>query len=317
MATAGERYTERTGNIWSYAHRNDMTGLRAALHRGVDVNLTNTVGWTACHAAAAGGSTKALRHLIAKHGADLTIADRGGSLPCHHAAKNGHVHALRLLQEFGDDITKVRLSQCKGKAVRDEVIQAYRKVNKNEYDSADEDKIVGYERKQSKSTAFWGPRRTPISAKIKKKIIKSKRLKKKDKTKDGDGNSDGDGGDHGDEDDSISIKMPDDRNREDSRVLHDETELSYQKTVQLLKRNNQRSKKQKRRHQRKIERELQKEIDFHAVSNRENKIVYEERRTEEYNDEYQDLDTSIRNVTSGFASLMTMDSDSSIDSNVM
>ncbi len=316
MATAGERYIGRTGNIWSYAHRNDMTGLRAALHRGVDVNLINTVGWTACHAAAAGGSTKALRHLIAKHGADFTIADRGGSLPCHHAAKNGHVHALRLLQEFGDDITKVRLSQCKGKAVRDAVIQAYRKVNKNEYDSADEDKIVGYERKQSKSTAFWGPRRTPISAKIKKKIIKSKRLKKKDKTKDG--NGDGDGDEYEEEDGSISIEMSDDRNREEPKALHHETELSYQKTVQLVKRNNYQSKKQKRRHQRKIERELQKENEPHAVSSRENnKIVYEERRTEEDEDENQDLDTSTRNVINGFARLMAMDSDSSVDSNVM
>ena len=41
--------------------------------------------------------------------------------------------------------------------------------------------MVGYNRKQVKSTAFWGPRRTPISAKIKKKIIKEKRIKNKQK----------------------------------------------------------------------------------------------------------------------------------------
>eukprot|EP00985_Skeletonema_marinoi_P012355 scaffold5944_cov102-Skeletonema_marinoi.AAC.7 len=92
-----------------------MSGLRAALSRGVCPNMSNTVGWTPSHAAAAGGHTKALR-LLAKSGADFTIADRGGNLPAHQAAKNGHVHALRVLSEHGADITKVRLSQAKGKA---------------------------------------------------------------------------------------------------------------------------------------------------------------------------------------------------------
>jgi len=40
---------------------------------------------------------------------------------------------------------------------------------------------VGYSRKQSKSTAFWGPRKTPISAKIKRKILKEKKKKKQDR----------------------------------------------------------------------------------------------------------------------------------------
>eukprot|EP00985_Skeletonema_marinoi_P022616 scaffold14536_cov116-Skeletonema_marinoi.AAC.1 len=105
MATAGDRYEERTGNIWSYSHRGDMSGLRAALSRGVCPNMSNTVGWTPSHAAAAGGHTKALR-LLAKSGADFTIADIGGNLPAHQAAKNGHVHALRVLSEHGADITK-------------------------------------------------------------------------------------------------------------------------------------------------------------------------------------------------------------------
>mmetsp|Transcript_2377 Transcript_2377/g.5138 ORF Transcript_2377/g.5138 Transcript_2377/m.5138 type:complete len:318 (-) Transcript_2377:66-1019(-) len=191
MATAGDRYEERTGNIWSYAHRGDMTGLKAAVIRGVDVNMINTVGWTPCHAAAAGGQTKALRYLVKKMGADLTITDKGGNLPVHHAAKNGHVHALRTLQELGADVTKVRLSQAKGKAARDLVVESYRKVGKNHRkdgtgsDDDDEDDVepVGYARRQSKSTAFWGPRRTPISCAIKKKIIKDKRKIKKEKVK--------------------------------------------------------------------------------------------------------------------------------------
>ena len=188
MATAGNRYEERTGNIWSYAHRGDMTGLKAAVVRGVDVDMINTVGWTPCHAAAAGGQTKALRYLVKKMGADLTITDRGGNLPVHHAAKNGHVHALRTLQDLGADVTKVRLSQAKGKAARDLVVESYRKVGKNHHKqgtSSDDDDAepVGYARRQSKSTAFWGPRRTPISCAIKKKIIKDKRKIKKEKVK--------------------------------------------------------------------------------------------------------------------------------------
>lgn len=54
MAKAGDRYEVTTGNIWAYAHRGDVTGVKAALARGTDVNLVNTVGWTAAHAAAAG-----------------------------------------------------------------------------------------------------------------------------------------------------------------------------------------------------------------------------------------------------------------------
>jgi len=182
MASAGDRYETRTGNIWSYAHRGDLTGLKAAVSRGVDVNIVNTVGWTACHAAAAGGQTKALRYLVKKMDADLSITDNGGNLPVHHAAKNGHVHALRTLQELGANVTKVRLSHTKGKAVRDFVIESYRVQNK-EVDNYDTVEAVGYSRKQSKSTAFWGPRRTPISCAVKKKIIKDKRKIRKEKYK--------------------------------------------------------------------------------------------------------------------------------------
>ena len=177
MATAGDRYIVRTGNIWSYAHRNDMSGLKAAVARGVCVNIKNTVGWTPCHSAAAGGSLKALRYL-ARLDADIEAVDNGGCTPAHQAAKNGQVQALTLLQDLGADITVVRLSHAKGKATRDLLIEAYKKVGKSETVSQEKE-LVGYARKQVKSNAFFGPRRTPISTKIKKKIIKDNRLKKK------------------------------------------------------------------------------------------------------------------------------------------
>lgn len=171
-----------TGNIWSYSHRGDLTGLRAALSRGVCPNIVNTVGWSPCHAAAAGGHTKILR-LLAKSSADFTITDNGGNTAAHCAAKNGHVHVLRVLSdELGVDITNVRLSHVKGKATREYIIEAYRKAGKKSVDEEDDVQApVGYARKQAKSNAFFGPRRTPISTKIKKRIIKEKRLKNKEK----------------------------------------------------------------------------------------------------------------------------------------
>lgn len=239
MATAGDRYEERTGNIWSYSHRGDMCGLRAALSRGVCPNMSNTVGWTPSHAAAAGGHTKALR-LLAKSGADFTIADRGGNLPAHQAAKNGHVHALQVLSEYGADITKVRLSQAKGSATRDFVIDAYKKAGKVDgNDEADEeaDAPVGYSRKQAKSTAFWGPRRTPISTKIKKKIIKEKRLKKKEKA-----------AQKCDEESEIRSQCFNDSDGDEIDVASDTDcnieEPSYVETVRQIKRNKKLRRKQ-------------------------------------------------------------------------
>ena len=77
MAKAGARYEVETGNIWGYAHRGDLTGVRAALERGVQPNLLNVAGWSASHAAAAAGHTKVLSCLL-RAGADVSLRDRGG-----------------------------------------------------------------------------------------------------------------------------------------------------------------------------------------------------------------------------------------------
>lgn len=236
MAQAGERYQERTGNIWSYAHRGDMTGVKAAILRGVDVNMPNTVGWTACHAAAAGGQTKALRYLVKTCGADLEIADRSGGLAVHQAAKNGHVQVLKAMQqEMGVDLTRVRLSQAKGKVVKDLLMEAYRKQGKEQTtEDSDEEAVVGYSRKQSKSTAFWGPRKTPSSGRIKKKILKQRRQRKKDKREE-----------------ETELSINNDANGKDKELIgtttEDETsnsssELGYVETVQKVKRARKRPK---------------------------------------------------------------------------
>ena len=293
MATAGDRYEERTGNIWSYAHRGDMTGLKAAVVRGVDVNMTNTVGWTACHAAAAGGQTKALRYLIKKMNADLSIADKGGNLAVHHAAKNGHVHALRTLQEFGADLTRVRLSQTKGKAVRELVVASYRKAGKTDMEDGDDDIVdpVGYARKQSKSTAFWGPRRTPISCSIKKKIIKDKRKARKEKQKA--------------RRESNNEMKPSDLEKEATAVEEEaEDEPSYEATVQEIKRR----RKQKRR-----QRQKQKQKNCAADDSIDNLeiAIRNELRIDDVEDSSEESDSGDQNSSRcRFAALVLTEYDS-------
>ena len=117
MAKAGDRYDTLTGNIWAYSQRGDLTGTRAALARGVDVNIVNIAGWTAAHAAASTGQVRVLGALL-RAGADITIRDRGGNLPLHEAARNGHAHAVEALVNAGAKLEDVRLSQTKGSAVR-------------------------------------------------------------------------------------------------------------------------------------------------------------------------------------------------------
>ena len=327
MATAGARYEERTGNIWSYAHRGDVTGLKAALSRGVDVNMINTVGWTPAHAAAAGGQTKVLR-LLAKNGADLEVADRGGDLPAHQAAKNGHVHALQVLRELGADITKVRLSQAKGKAAREELIKAYQKAGRKtnrtcaggdgeEYgdESEEEEVAVGYARKQAKSTAFWGPRRQPISAKIKKKIIKEKRLKKKEKLERKWHNAEEE--EETVEGSSNCTEEAGPPKRTAASTDDEQQEASYMETVRNIKRN----KKHRRRQQqmrRQQQKQAEKEEPVNTVSTDDdpgNKGIQtgNESIGTSSSEEEDTTESRSRAVMTGFSAFSLMDSSDSED----
>lgn len=158
-----------------------MTGVKAALMRDVDVNAINTAGWTPLHAAAAGGQTKTLKALL-RAKADIDIRDRGGNSAAHEAARGGHLQCLQILADSGMDMSAVRLSQTKGAAVRDFVQKASRSADKNSTEADDRqepgaNEKVGYARQKQKSTAFWGPRRTPISNKIKREILRAKRNK--------------------------------------------------------------------------------------------------------------------------------------------
>ena len=146
-----------------------------ALARGVDVNMVNIAGWTAAHAAASTGQVRVLGALL-RAGADITIRDRGGNLPLHEAARNGHAHAVEALVNAGAKLEDVRLSQTKGSAVRAMVIAAYRRAGKPDDGDDELAAAVGRDRKQVKSNAF-GPRRAPISCKIKREILKRRRAR--------------------------------------------------------------------------------------------------------------------------------------------
>jgi len=185
MAKAGDRYEVTTGNIWGYAHRGDLTGVKAALARGADVDLVNTAGWTAAHAAAAGGHAKVLSALL-RAGAALDIRDRGGNLALHEACKGGHASAVRVLVAApgSPGLETVRLSQTKGAEVRALVADALRAAGKDPDSDAPEP--VGYARKQVKSNAFFGPRRTPISCKLKKQLLQTKRQGRREETENND-----------------------------------------------------------------------------------------------------------------------------------
>ena len=70
--------------------------------------------------------------------------------------------------------------------MRELVLKAKRAATANDASSAgqgnadDEAPVaVGYGRKQAKSTAFFGPRKTPISCKIKRNIQKQRRARRR------------------------------------------------------------------------------------------------------------------------------------------
>lgn len=120
-----------------------------------------------------------LRLLLAR-GASIDIRDNGGCPPVVEAARNGRPQALQLLAAAGADLCAVRLSQCKGAKCRELVSDAYRKARDADGESVDESDEIpkGYNRRQVKSTALWGPRKTPSSGKIKKKILRERKERK-------------------------------------------------------------------------------------------------------------------------------------------
>ena len=119
---------------------------------------------------------------LLKAGADVSLRDRGGDTALIAACRGGHANAVQLLASAGGRLEEVRLSQTKGAAVRTMVIKAYRAAGKDP-DDADAPVPVGYARVQQRQSgrALGGgaPRRTPISGKLKKQLLREKRERRK------------------------------------------------------------------------------------------------------------------------------------------
>eukprot|EP01043_Picozoa_sp_COSAG02_P016146 COSAG02_NODE_705_length_18261_cov_45.441716_3_plen_245_part_00 len=214
----------------------DLTGVKAALQRGVDVNLPNTAGWTSLHAAAAAGHTKVISCLL-RADADLSVRDRGGNTPLTEACRNGHATAVGLLVRAGAQLENVRLSQTKGAAVRAMVAEACRNADRDAGD--DTEPLVGYARVQQKSNAFYGPRRTPISGKLKKRLLREKRERKRTGIPGHLGNdlaaelkSEAQATDDDDDDDCVAAGTA---VKETSEAVADMASTSYAETVRQVK----------------------------------------------------------------------------------
>ena len=124
MAKAGDQYTERTGNVWNYANRDDVLTVRRLISEGVPADITNKVGWTPLHAACYGGAERVVSHLLTRESVDVDPACRAGRTPLMDAARGGHLSTVKACVKAGASVIRVdsaglnALSHAKGEAVR-------------------------------------------------------------------------------------------------------------------------------------------------------------------------------------------------------
>jgi len=117
MATAGDQYEFRTGNLWSVCNRDDVKTARKLISDDLDLEMRNKAGWTPLHAAANGGADRCVALLL-----DNRVARdprcRAGHTPLVEAARNGHLATVKLLAARGADLNKTAVDSAKGTAVR-------------------------------------------------------------------------------------------------------------------------------------------------------------------------------------------------------
>ena len=123
MAKAGDQYEMRTGNIWNFANRDDVATVHRLLSEGVPADLTNKVGWTPLHAAAAGGAERVLT-LLCQRGVEVDPRCHAKRTPLMDAARHGHLACVKAVVKSGARVGLVdaaglcALDQAKGEAVR-------------------------------------------------------------------------------------------------------------------------------------------------------------------------------------------------------
>ena len=173
MAKAGDQYELRTGNIWDYSYRDDVTTVTRLVDEGVSAELANKVGWTPLHAAAAGGAMRVIS-LLLQRGVMSNPTCRAGRTPAMDAARAGHLSALKLLASKGASLTesdhagRTLLEYARGTALRTW-------IEGRRHCSSDDDTVDRLSRPRSKLEKR--PERQPIGASGKQKAaqLKAKR----------------------------------------------------------------------------------------------------------------------------------------------
>ena len=79
------------------ARNGDLSELRKAISKGVDVNTVNKYGWTPLHSAAQEGHTAIVELLLKKESIDVNAKDEYERTPLHVAALKGHFDVVELL----------------------------------------------------------------------------------------------------------------------------------------------------------------------------------------------------------------------------
>ena len=120
---AGDQYEVRTGNIWNFALRDDVSTCRRLISEGVPPTLCNKVGWTPLHAAAFGGADRVIA-LLLRESVDIDARCRAGRTPLMDAARGGHLGAVKALAKAGANLHLTEpsglglVALAKGEAVR-------------------------------------------------------------------------------------------------------------------------------------------------------------------------------------------------------
>lgn len=90
----------KPSEIFKFAQNNDFNKLKLLLRQkpDLDINATDTYGWTALMCASCGGAKEAVVILL-KKGADTTICDRAGNTAISLARKNRHNSIVTFIKD--------------------------------------------------------------------------------------------------------------------------------------------------------------------------------------------------------------------------
>ncbi|XP_055306349.1 ankyrin repeat domain-containing protein 65-like isoform X2 [Sitodiplosis mosellana] len=87
--------------LWKYFANGNLTGVRALIEQGVNVNAADYAGLTALHFAS---SHADIVRLLIEKGANVNVENRFNETPLHRAAEYGHVETVRVLTEEGANV---------------------------------------------------------------------------------------------------------------------------------------------------------------------------------------------------------------------